>query len=197
MKAASLLVATLLGAAALSLGARPDGSLGVGNQAQATVAVLMTLDEMVELSELVVVGQPVERYSRWEELGGSKRIVTYTKVVVDESVQGKADSEIWVRTLGGRVDKIGQAVAGEADLKLGETSLVFLARAGDDQIVVTGMAQGHFPLEVKDDELILRSSPDTGTLLKRKDGKQSAREELLGTRLSAAKKLVKARKAAR
>lgn len=200
MKAASLVAVGALGVAALLVGPRAGSDeglgLGIGAEARATVSVLMTLDEMVEVSSLVVVAQPTERFSRWEELGGSKRIVTFTRLAVQESVTGDTSDDVWVRTLGGKVDKIGQAVAGEAELKLGETALVFLARAGD-QLVVTGMAQGHFPLEIQDQDLVLRSSPDTGTLLKRKDGKASAREELLGLKLSAAKKLVKARRAAK
>ena len=51
-----------------------------------------------------------------------------------------------VRTLGGRVGHLAQMVHGEAQLRSGAASLLFVD-AGDDQVWrVTGMAQGHYPL---------------------------------------------------
>ncbi len=192
MRAPSFIVAAVL---ALSLGSSPRGAISLGTEAEATVAVLLPLEEMVKVSEHVVVAQPVDRYSQWEELGGGKRIVTYTKLLIEEPVVGKPGKEIWVRTLGGKVDKIGQHVAGEAQLTLGETSLVFLAKTGGT-FAVTGMAQGHYPLAEDSKDRLLKSSPDTGTLLKPKGGdRRSARDELLGETLAKAKAKIRAAKA--
>jgi hypothetical protein len=189
----------------------PGGALSVGREAHATISVLMTLPELVERTGAAVVAQPVERISRWEEVGGSKRIVTYTRLVLEQTVIGdlksvasakvkKSDvSEVWVRTLGGKVDGIGQQVAGEVQFSIGETSLVFLARAADGAVVVVGMAQGHFPLIASADDRVLASSPDTGTLIPRKktDPPRTARDELLGEKLSVARdRIVKVKKAA-
>ncbi|NUP12258.1 MAG: hypothetical protein HOW73_39935 [Polyangiaceae bacterium] len=189
--------------AALVGGLAPDGGVQVGRDAHATVSVLMTLDELVTSSGRAIVAQPVERYSKWEELGGAKRIVTYTRLVVEETVFGAAKDEkpadIWVRTLGGKVDGIGQHVAGEASFTLGETSLIFLGKAGDANVVI-GMAQGHFPLLTAGEDRVLTSSPDTGTLIPRKktEPPKSARDELLGETLTLARtKILKLKKASK
>lgn len=196
----------MLGALALLGHLRSDEggagvSLSLGADAHATTSVAMTLDELVERSPRVVVGQAVERQSQWEELGGTKRIVTYTRVIVEETVYGAHEDELWVRTLGGVVDKVGQAVAGEAQLKLGETAVLFLADA-PGALVVAGMAQGHYPLELDAnkaaDERVLKASPDPGTLLRRKSSAvtRTALEELVGGNVaSARKKIIAARQA--
>ncbi len=163
----------------------PDGAPSLGAEARATTSILMTLDELCKASEQIAIVEPLERRSQWEQLGGSKRIVTYTRLSVVEPVAGKPRDEVWVRTLGGTVDKIGQSVAGEATFTIGERSVVFLADM-DGVPVVTGLAQGHFPIALKDDVLVLRSSPDPGNLLPRKSGKGSAREALVGTALDPA-----------
>jgi hypothetical protein len=117
--------------------------------------------------------------SRWEYVGAKKRIVTYTRVRVDEPLGGDAtDSEIWVRTLGGKVGKTGQIAHGEALLLTGERALLFLAESREGVLEVTEMAQGHYPIR-----------PDTsGTerltlsprLAELRDPERSAGRELVG-----------------
>ena len=155
------------------------------HEALATTSVSLTLEELVELSRSVAVVEPVERTSRWEEVGDSKRIVTYTKLVVHDVLTGNKTDEVWVRTLGGKVGKIGQHVAGEAQFTLGERAVVFLAKAGDVD-VVAGMAQGHYPLIEKDGAVRLKSSPDMGNLVDKRGPRVSAREKLIGKKLTEA-----------
>jgi hypothetical protein len=199
MRATTFFSALVLGAGALVLSPNDEPSAGWGvRDAHATVALLMSTEELVAVSKHVIVGEPVERFSKWEKVGGSNRIVTYTRLVVSEGIVDTPETEsVWVRTLGGKVDKIGQSVAGEAELKLGEPAVVFLAAVESDTLVVVGMAQGHYPLEMKDGERVLRSSPDLGHLVRKKgDTRRSAREDLVGTKLDAARaKIVEARKA--
>ena len=164
--------------------------------AEASVSVLMSLDEMVAASTSVVLGTAAEKKSQWEELAGGKRIVTYTKIKIDRSLAGSAGSEVWVRTLGGAVDKIGQAVSGEAQIATGSKSVLFLMKRGD-VTVVTGMAQGHFPV-VADDKGVsrLRSSPDAGTQVRTPGPTIAARDLLVGQTVDvAAAAISKARKA--
>lgn len=160
------------------------------NEAEATVSVTFTLDELVDLSKTVAVVEPVERSSRWEKVGDSKRIVTYTKLVVHDHVTGAKEGDVWVRTLGGKVGKVGQHVSGEAAFTLGERALVFLSKAGD-ATVITGMAQGHYPLEEKDGAVRLKSSPDTGKLVDKRGPRESARERLIGKKLAEATASIK------
>lgn len=158
--------------------------------AHASVAVLLSLDELVERSSHVVVATPSDHYSVWEELPSGKRIVTYHKLTVERSVAGKPTKEIWVRTLGGVVDKIGQSVAGEAQIAAGGRALFFLTESGG-VTVVTAMAQGHYPIVTDDKgEARLAPSPDPGMLLPKRGPTISAHERLVGNKVEDAISLV-------
>jgi hypothetical protein len=151
--------------------------------AQAAVSMRLTLPELVAASKYVVVATPAERHSVWEDLAGGRRIVTYTRLVIDRSVVGAPGGEVWVRTLGGEVGSIGQAVAGEAHLRTGERSLDFLAEV-PGTFVVTGLGQGHFP--IANDESgtpKLRAATSRPGLITRRGPSIGADEVLVGTAL--------------
>jgi len=188
-------------ASALSLAAPAalllhPGARGVP-EAQAAVSVLLSLDELVGASAHVVVATAGDSRSVWEDLPGGRRIVTYTRFQAERSVGGASPGEAFeVRTLGGVVGSVGQAVAGDAKIAKGERALLFLARA-DRAFVVAGLAQGHFPLRADDKGTVrLAPSPNAGTLLPRPGPVISAREELVGVSLDdAAQRIERARKA--
>ena len=173
-----------------------DAPLAVAD-AEAAVSMLMSLDELVVASTHVVVATASDRYSAWEQLPSGKRIVTYTRLTVERAVAGAPPQEIWVRTLGGVVGKLGQSVAGEAQIATGSRSLFFLAAVGD-AVVVTGMAQGHYPI-IADDKGVarLKPSPDPGMLVPRRGPSISAQERLVGGKLDDALALIAASKKAR
>jgi hypothetical protein len=162
-------------------------------EAMAAVSIQLSLEELTTSTSYVVVATALEQRSQWEELGGSRRIVTYTRLSVERTVAGEPGRELWVRTLGGVVDKIGQQVSGDARLTPGSRSLLFLKKV-DTAVVVAGMAQGHYPV-VEDEEpsvgagarraLVRRlaPSPDAGALLPRRGPAISAREQLVGATL--------------
>lgn len=164
--------------------------------AEASVSVMLSLDELVAASTYVVVGTAGERKSQWEEMPTGRRIVTYTKVKVDKAVTGSPGSEIWVRTLGGTVGDLGQAVSGEAQLATGSKAVLFLMKRGD-VTMVAGMAQGHYPV-VNDEKGVarLKASPDAGKQLRTPGPVIAARDVLVGQPLDAAVlSITKARKA--
>jgi hypothetical protein len=165
--------------------------------AQASVAKMLSLDELVAGSTYVVVATAGERRSVWEDLPSGKRIVTYTKLSVERPVVGAPGAEIWVRTLGGVVGKIGQAVPGEAQIASGSRGLFFLAQA-NGVVVVTAMGQGHYPI-VSDDKGVARVSPppDPGLLVRKPGPTISAHEQIVGGTLEAAVTLVQQAKKAR
>ncbi len=125
--------------------------------AHASTAVALSLEDLVDRSDTVVVGIARSKASRWE--GG--RIVTYTTVAVDTAVAGKAKAgeDVVVRTYGGVVDGIGQVTHGEANLPLGQPVVLFLrplpaaAKAAAGTLSVTGMAQGALAVEVGKDKI--------------------------------------------
>jgi hypothetical protein len=171
--------------AALALALLPALSLSHRAEvpsAHASVSVLVSLDELVAASTYVVVATPVERRSAWEEVGGSRRIVTYVRLAVDSAVAGSPGSEVWVRTLGGAVGNVGQSVSGEAQLSRGTKALVFVASVQGIH-VVTGRAQGHYPIRADGK---LAPSPEAGELLPRRGPSISAREALVGVSLDEA-----------
>lgn len=188
----ALVVAVLaspLAAGAVFAHVDEDG-LSVARSAEASVSVQMTLDELVVASQRVVIATPLDRSSRWEELPSGRRIVTYTRLAIDETLAGASSAEVTVRTFGGVVDDIGQQVSGEAMLKIGERALVFLAdlEDGDVRVVaVTGMAQGHYPLDESASEPVLKASPDRGTLVNRRGPRVPAAFVLVGAKLSDAR----------
>lgn len=124
------------------------------HEAHASVVLTLTLPELVDKSESIVVALPKSKVSKWE--GG--RIVTYTTIAIDTAVAGaaKAGDTLVVRTLGGVVDDIGQIAHGEAVLPLDKPLMLFLrpsAATTIKSLTVVGMAQGSMALEVGTDKV--------------------------------------------
>ena len=115
--------------------------------AAATLCRGLKLPELVAASTRGAIVMPLAAECRWAEIGGQRMIVTETRVRVDELLteRDSGGSEVLVRTLGGHVGKLGERVEGQAALRLGERSVLFLS-AGEGVEYVTGMAQGHYPL---------------------------------------------------
>jgi hypothetical protein len=174
----------------------PTDPLRGSPQAEASVSMLLSLDEIVAPSTAIVVGTASERKAQWEEIAGGRRIVTYTKIKIDRTIAGSAGTEVWVRTLGGTIGNLGQAVSGEAQIATGSKAMLFLMKRGD-VTVVTAMAQGHYPI-LADDKGVsrLRPSPDVGTQLRQPGPVIAARDLLVGEKLETAVTAIsKARKA--
>ena len=174
----------LLGSAALA-------SFFAVGRAEASVARSVTLKELVRQSRAVVIGTPLGGTSDWERIGGSRRIVTYTRVRVDQLVRGTDpdSSEIVVRTLGGSVGKIGQLVEGQAELRAGQSSLLFTLEIERDVYGVTALAQGEYRVLAESAGRIVRPSRLLPKLI---GGNDSALQRLAGKPLADALGLVRA-----
>lgn len=183
----ALLASTFALAFASTFVGSPTGELP---RAEAAVSVQVSVEELVAASRWVVVAEAVEHTSRWEQVAGARRIVTYTKLAIEDTVLGEPATELVVRTLGGAVDRIGQQVSGEASLVTGQRALLFLVES-EGALAVTGMAQGHYPIVDDGVTRRLAASPDAGAILPRRGPALSIREELVGATLEAAKARVK------
>jgi len=167
------------------------GALGMvmGRPAQASLARAVQVEELVSRSQHVMLGEPLDADSVWEQVGQRKHIVTYTRVRALEMLGGAdpKQDELLVRTLGGRVGNLGELVHGEALLTLGERSVLFVmpTRAG---LSVTAMAQGHYPL-ARDTAGIerLRRSPEANELINEQG---SAVKRLVGLKVPEARTLL-------
>lgn len=160
------------------------------DRADASVFRALSLPELVAGSRSVTVAKALEAYSLWENVAGRRRIVTYTRIGVQELVSGKDEqSELLVRTLGGQVGDLGQIVHGEAVLTVQEPSVVFVRERRDGTLGIMGLAQGHFPLAADAAGIQrLQRSPRLGELLSAKD---AAVTRLAGRTLGDAKQLVR------
>jgi hypothetical protein len=107
----------------------------------------MPLSRLVERSAMVVVATPVSAHTHYAMMGNRQRVVTDLTLEVSWTLRGQdaTGTDIVVRTLGGTVDGMAQIVYGEAPLRIGQTSLLFLVPGRDQVLHVLGMAQGHYP----------------------------------------------------
>jgi hypothetical protein len=112
-----------------------------------SVSIQVTWDGLLRESMAAAIVTPRDAESVWE----NGRIYTYTHVHVDRAIAGEltTGADVWVRTMGGAVGKIGQRVEGEAVLAPGHASLLFLHSGGnapDGIFQVTARGQGQFPV---------------------------------------------------
>lgn len=93
--------------------------------ARATTIVPVTAEELARRSDEVVVATVRASSSRWER----NVIVTDHELVVEASIRGRAvaRSTIYVRTPGGVVGRVAQAVPDAPALEVGRTYVFFLA----------------------------------------------------------------------
>jgi hypothetical protein len=161
-----------------------------GFPAKAAVARALALRELVEKSRRVVIATALDQACEWQVIGGARRIVTLTRVRVEELVTGAAPeaSELMLQTLGGSVGKIGQLVEGEAELTVGENSLLFTREVMNGLYGVTAMAQGHYAIVAEARGKVLRPSRKLPSFI---SGKESAVERLRDATLSDAVNLVR------
>lgn len=171
-----------------AFGAAAAGLVLHGRPARASIARAVSLRELVRSSERALVATALAAEGRFESVGGRRRIVTYTRLRVEERLGGPGGlGELLVRTLGGKVGDVGQVVHGEALLLLGEPALMFLAPSPEGPLVVTAMAQGHYPIRAdKSGERRLVASPRLAEVV----GDGAARE-LAGRRVAEATGLVR------
>jgi hypothetical protein len=174
------------------LRATAAGALGllVQRPAEASLSRALPLAELVARSQHVVLGEPLDNYSVWEQIGQRKHIVTYTRVRALELLSGldPKQDELLVRTLGGRVGDLGELVHGEAIINLGERGVLFMMPTRG-VLAVTAMAQGHYPLEHdKAGVERLRRSPEAAELVNEAG---SAVKQLTGLQVTEARTLLK------
>lgn len=161
----------------------------VSSSASATIARSLSLPVLVRGSARVLVVTALASESHYEELGRRKRIVTDTRVRVEEVVaKGEPDSaELLVRTLGGSLGRLGELVHGQAHLVLGKACVAFLLQGPDGLHYVNGMAQGHYPLRGASVRQ-LSASPDLPKII---DFDSSAVKALVGSELGAARQRIR------
>lgn len=177
---------------AFVLGSAALGALMLETRsAQATLVRGLTLQALVARSQQVIVLRPLESHSHYVTLGGRRSIVTDTRIRIEDVVakQPPQADELLVRTLGGRVGRVGEIVHGQAELEAGGLSLAFLKQDADGAYWIMGMAQGHYPIEgVPAEQAHLTASRNLPEI---RDWDSSAVRELAGKKLAAARSAIK------
>jgi hypothetical protein len=157
--------------------------------AEATLLRGLSLSALVLRSRQVLVLSTLESRCRYAQIGGRRTIITETRARVTQVVHQleASDAEVSICSLGGVLDGVGELVHGQAEFAPGAACLAFLSRAQDESLWVTGMAQGHYPLDTTASEPALQASPHLPTIV---DFERSAARALIGQRLSQARRLV-------
>ena len=157
--------------------------------ASATLVRGMPLQELVSHSRHAVLGTPLDASCRYLTIGGRRMLVTETRARVESvlALEPPGQAQLLIRTLGGVLGREGEIVHGQAEFERNQLCVAFLERDADGVCWVTGMAEGHYPLDQTEAALILRASPQLPTI---RDWQQSAVRRLVGTRLSEAESLI-------
>ena len=141
--AIALLVSTRWGTKAVN--APPDDTLGTPDT---TLAVALSLDEMIDQSDVIAIGNCVDTKSVWVD--GS--LVTLATVAVSETLKGAGAASLTVVLPGGidanRKHPIAMSYPGAPRLTPGEDTFLFLTADADYGMGynVTGFAQGKFSI---------------------------------------------------
>lgn len=157
--------------------------LTLGQPAAASTSLALTLPELRLRSKRVVLGRPVLHESEWVYVGGSKRIVTKTRILqerdwlVAQDEEEQNPDEFVVVTLGGRVGDFAQKVAGEARLPKNEPILLFIGEGADHEYRIVGMGQGAYPVVKTRAELRLQRSPQLPSLVGKRSGPDAPMHE--------------------
>lgn len=123
-------------------------ALCTASVALATTVVQLDFEQLVKVSDLVVVGEVLS--VEGVEDGG--RVYTHVQVKVDETLKGAAREKLEIIHVGGRTDHLVTRVAGMPSFTVGERALLLLEQPkGYSHFVVTGLTQGKFRLSKHDD----------------------------------------------
>lgn len=115
--------------------------------AGAAVLLPLTLEQMVQDADAVVLGTAVSARSFWGPR--HERIYTDVTLRVEQTLKGTSDvTEVTVRRLGGVVDDVGMKVPGNGTITIGERHLLFLRNHTEPRhFAVMGLAQGIYRIQ--------------------------------------------------
>ena len=149
--------------------------------ADSTLALALSLEDMVNQSDVIAIGNCVETRSVWVD----RALVTLATVTVSESLKGNASSTITVELPGGidanRAVPIAMTYPGAPNLTPGENAFLFLTATGEvaGSYNVAGFSQGKFSIVTDEDGEQMVSRNLTKTALKSNNGVRSGGSDLM------------------
>ncbi len=117
-------------------------ALALVSPASATVSEALSLPELTQRADLVVLATALDKRARYDARG---RIVTDVTLRVEETMKGDArvGSTLTMTRIGGVIGDIGMRVEGEPILDVGSRYVLFLYRVeGGSTLRPVGMSQG-------------------------------------------------------
>jgi hypothetical protein len=138
--------------------------------ASASIVVRLTLGELVQQADLIVLGRCEGTSSEWGAKG--KSIVTNVTIAAERCFKvSDCPPLIRIRQEGGTVDGLTMTVNGEPQFRAQERVLLFLERTSSSFYRVVGMSQGKFSVIQRGPEGKSYVKRDLGglTLMKRSD----------------------------
>ncbi len=132
--------------------------------ASATTVAKLTLEQLIEASDRIVVGE-VESTEAFVRDG---RVLTRIVVDVEDVWKGESTDEVEIIHLGGRTEKLATRVHGMPHFSVGERALLFLEQPkGHEHFVVTGLSQGKYAIDGDGEDAKIRPQLDAGSLVVR------------------------------
>lgn len=132
---------------------------GWAPEARATSITPVSIEEMTDLSELVVRGVITEV---WTEADESGRIWTRAQLEISQSFKGDAPEGLILSELGGVHHNDYSVIPSAARFSPGEEGLFFLETSKTGRVRTIGMFQGKFTVRIDPDsgqEMLVRFSP--------------------------------------
>ena len=120
--------------------------------AHASTFVALTAEQMITESDAVIQGRVIGVESRWDDAG--RIIISEARILVSESLVGKAPSIVTITTPGGEVGDLKVEAAGFPQFAKGQEVILFVAGAGEKQRIV-GHQQGHIEVVTRLDGVTL------------------------------------------
>lgn len=125
--------------------------------ANATSLQPLSLDDVVEASTMVVVGEAVSARTERTDQG----VFTYTEFQVSDAVVGATDGRVTITTLGGRYKsgkfKLAETWPGSPMLVNGSRMMLFLQDSAVGNFEIVGFSQGALPVSDSSQGEVVRS----------------------------------------
>jgi hypothetical protein len=119
--------------------------LAVG--AVATSVVQLSLEELIDQSNLIVSGRITRSWTDWD--AQHQYIWTHYEISVSNTHKGQPGSTVIISEPGGIIGDRGMTIAGTVSYLTGENVLVFLNRVPNGYLRTTGWGQGGYTVDEK------------------------------------------------
>lgn len=110
--------------------------------AQAALVPALSLEALIDQSEIVVHGHVSASWPAWD--GKHKYIWTHYRVEVLDPIRGNPGTSLVVSEPGGSLDGEMMTISGAVDYAVGEEAIVFLYRTPIGYLRATGSGQGKY-----------------------------------------------------